>query len=323
MTFAVAMRAGCLMLVAALSAGCSFTTSRPAPNITLAETQASNAGPQTSGQLDAVNKDSTAETLRTDAGASTNVQFTGAAGESAGRPANTAQTPRTPSPIPFKVLSSTHRPPGCKGKDCPTLKIRLVEFAGRAKFNSFIDQALATMAGMDQEFVPPYRNTKELVDYFNKTAKRRQEIDLQSEVVRSTPEVIVLRLTSYIFNGGANGLSATQYVNWVFKPDRLLSLESMLVPGGMPRFEAVLKAEHAQWLQSNPIYQENPAKYQQVWPFVPSDNVGLLKDGLAVQYDPYSIAPGSFGQPVIMIPYDKLKGIIRPEVVQIGSSGSK
>ena len=83
------------------------------------------------------------------------------------------------------------------------------------------------------------------------------------------------------------------------------------------------KAEHARWLQSNPLYQESPDKYQQVWPFVPSDNVGLMKDGLAVQYDPYSIAPGSFGQPVIMIPYDKLKGIIRPEVVQIGSSGNK
>ena len=321
MTFAVALRAGCLMLVAALSVGCSFKTSKPAPNITLAEPQTFSSGAQPSAQNDAA---SSTETMKTDTGASTNVQFSGASGEPAARPANAAQASRSSqSPIPFKVLASEHRAPGCKGKDCPILKIKLVEFAGRAKFNGIVDQALATMAGVDQDFVPPYRNTKELVDYFNKTAKKRQEIDLQSEVVRSTPEVIVLRLNSYIFNGGANGLSATQYVNWVFKPDRLLSLESMLVPGGMPRFEAVLKAEHARWLQSNPLYQESPDKYQQVWPFVPSDNVGLMKDGLAVQYDPYSIAPGSFGQPVIMIPYDKLKGIIRPEVVQIGSSGNK
>jgi hypothetical protein len=259
--------------------------------------------------------------LLTDSGANLNIQSGDLAAEGS-QPISSRTPPMVSSPIAYKQLVSEHRAKHCQGDDCPKLKIKHVEFVGQPKFNAFLDQALATMAGVDQDFVPPYRNLKELTTYFMQTARRRQTIDLQSDVVRATSELIVVRLDSYLYNGGANGLSATQYVNWVFKTDRLLSLESMLLPGAMPKYLAALRAQHAKWLVTNPVRQDNPAKYDQVWPFVPSDNVALMEDGLAVQYDPYAIAPGSFGKPVITIPYDALQGVIRPEVMQIGRAPS-
>lgn len=316
-----------LALFAGLVAGCSFKSSKPAADITLAQPSAATPDaaaraqvtPAPGGGVSMPAPSSDAPTLLTATGASTNVRAsdTGsvATPSSADRGAQV-----TNSPIAYKQVVSEYRPKHCKGQDCPSLNIRRVEFAGQSKFNTFLDHALATMAGVDQEFVPPYRNLKELINYFQQTAKPRQTIDLQSDVVRATDEVIVVRLNSYLFNGGANGMSATQYVNWVFKTDRLLSLESMLVPGAMPKYLAVLKAQHVKWLATNPVRQDNPAKYDQVWPFVPSDNVALMENGLAVQYDPYSIAPGSFGMPVITIPYDALQGIIRPEVMQLGKA---
>lgn len=318
-----------LALFAGLVAGCSIKSSKPAADITLAQPSAATPDASLRGQATPVpgagatipDVSSEALPLLTETGASTNVR----AGDigSVGTPSPAVRGAQAQnSPIAYKQVVSEYRTHQCKGKDCPMLKIKRVEFAGQSKFNAFLDHALATMAGVDQEFVPPYRNLKELITYFQQTAKPRQTIDLQSVVVRATDEVIVVRLNSYLYNGGANGLSATQYVNWVFKTDRLLSLESMLVPGAMPKYLAVLKAQHAKWLATNPVRQDNPAKYDQVWPFVPSDNVALMENGLAVQYDPYSIAPGSFGMPVITVPYDALQGIIRPEVMQLGRAPS-
>ena len=46
-----------------------------------------------------------------------------------------------------------------------------------------------------------------------------------------------------------------------------------------------------------------------------SDNVALLAEGLAVTYDPYVLAPYSFGRPTFVIPYSELNGILRPELM--------
>ena len=319
-----------LALMAGLVSGCSFKSSKPAGDITLAQAAtvtsdsarpdpalASGPGSTTAG----TSTSAQASALRTDFGADINIRSSGLPAEGS-QPAAASRSQKVSSPIAYQQLVSEHRAKDCKGNDCPKLKIKQVEFVGQAKFNTFLDQALATMAGVDQDFVPPYRNLKELTAYFMQTARRRQTIDLQSDVVRSTSELIVVRLDSYLYNGGANGLSATQYVNWVFKTDRLLSLESMLLPGAMPKYLAALKNQHAKWLTTNPVRQDNPTRYDQVWPFVPSDNVALMEDGLAVQYDPYSIAPGSFGKPVITIAYQSLQGIIRPVVMQIGQAST-
>jgi len=90
----------------------------------------------------------------------------------------------------------------------------------------------------------------------------------------------------------------------------------MLLPKKMPAFEQALKKQHALWLKSNPQAIENPVAYNKLWPFIPTDNAALLADGLALTYDPYTIAPYSFGRPTIMIPYSELKGILRPELLQ-------
>ncbi len=330
MSVASFFRALTLAWLAGWATGCSLKSSQPAGDITLAQPvkaipvsrQQSQGLPNESGiDSTSASQSSQPPSLTTDSGADIHIR-SGEWVTEAPQPSSAQSSQTISSPIAYKPVVSEHRAKHCKGNDCPKLKIKQVEFVGQAKFNYFLDQALATMAGVDQDFVPPYRNLKELTTYFMQTARPRQTIDLQSEVVRATAELIVVRLDSYLYNGGANGLSATQYVNWVFRTDRLLSLESMLLPGAMPKYLVALKTQHAKWLATNPVRQDHPAKYDQVWPFVPSDNVALMADGLAVQYDPYAIAPGSFGRPVITIPYDALQDILRPEVMLLGRAPS-
>ncbi len=232
--------------------------------------------------------------------------------------AGTSDATRADKKIASKVLTLKRTKPDCKGSECPVLNFKRLTFTGYDRFNAFLEQTLLSLALVETNQEKAFRDLPELELYFFKTAKPRHEIALASSVKYMSDEVVVVQLDSYIFTGGAHGISTTQYLNWLPKTDKLLTLESMLLPGKMPAFEEALKKQHALWLKKNPLAKDDPAAYNKLWPFEPSDNVALLENGLAVTYDPYRLAPYSFGKPTIYIPYRDLKGILRPEVLPKG-----
>ncbi len=219
------------------------------------------------------------------------------------------------SKVPARSITIVRTKPECSAADCPSIKVKRLSFIGREKFNNFLDQTMASMAEIDVSNNAAFRTLAEFATYFWKISKPGYQVVLEASVKRGDEDLVVVQLDSYIFTGGAHGLSTTQYINWLPKTDKILSLESMLLPKKMADFEQVLKKQHAVWLKSNPQAIENPAAYNKLWPFVPTDNAALLADGLAVTYDPYSIAPYSFGRPTITIPYSELNGILRPELL--------
>jgi len=219
------------------------------------------------------------------------------------------------SKIPARVITIVRTKPDCSSADCPTIKVKRLSFIGRDRFNNFLDQTLASMAETDTSNNAAFRSLSEFATYFWKTSKPGYQVVLEASVIRGDEELVVVQLDSFIFTGGAHGLSTTQYINWLPKTDKILSLESMLLPKKMPAYEQALKKQHALWLKSNKDALENPAAYNKLWPFVPTDNAALLPEGLAVTYDPYTIAPYYFGRPTITIPYSDLAGILRPELL--------
>jgi hypothetical protein len=214
-----------------------------------------------------------------------------------------------------KVVTFKRIKPGCKGADCPVLNFKQLTFNGYERFNAFLEQTLLSLALVETNRDKAFRDLPELELYFFNTARPQDEIALASSVKYISSDLIVVQLDSYIFTGGTQRISTTQYLNWLPKTDRLLTLETMLLPGKLPAFEDVLKKQHALWLRKNPLAKDDLAAYSKLWPFEPSDNVALLENGLAVTYDPYRLAPYSFGKPTIYIPYRDLKGILRPELL--------
>jgi hypothetical protein len=217
--------------------------------------------------------------------------------------------------VASKIVTFKRTKPGCKGADCPVLNFKRLTFAGHERFNVFLEQTLLSLALVETNRDKAFRDLPELELYFFKTAKPRDEISLASSVKFMSAEVVVVQLDSFIFTGSAQRISTTQYLNWLPKTDKLLTLEAMLLPGKLPAFEEVLKKQHALWLRKNPLAKDDPAAYSKLWPFEPSDNVALLENGAAVTYDPYRLAPYSFGKPTIYIPYRDLRGILRPELL--------
>ena len=242
------------------------------------------------------------------------IQSTGTAGTN-GTPNASSSILVEGSKIPARTITIVRTKPDCSSADCPSIKVKRLSFIGRDRFNNFLDQTMASMAEVDASNNAAFRSLAEFATYFWKISKPGYQVVLEASVKRGDEDLVVVQLDSYIFTGGAHGLSTTQYINWLPQTDKILSLESMLLPKKMPAFEQALKKQHAIWLKTNPQAIENPAAYNKLWPFVPTDNAALLADGLAVTYDPYSIAPYSFGRPTIIIPYSELAGILRPELL--------
>ena len=219
------------------------------------------------------------------------------------------------SKLPARTISVTRTKPDCKGSDCPVIKVKRLSFSGRARFNAFLDQTMATMVQMDSNQAQSFKSFNEFAEYFWRVAKPRDEVVVEASVKRGDEDLVVVQIDSYIFSGGAHGLSTTQYINWLPQTDRLLSLETMLLPNKMPAFQNQLKKQYDAWLRQNREAIDNPTTYKKKWPFVQNDNAALLKEGVAITYDPYSIAPYSFGRPTLVVPYKDLKGILRPELL--------
>lgn len=212
----------------------------------------------------------------------------------------------------YRVVSLVTKKPDCKGELCPSITFKKLSFEGYDRFNVFLDRSLLGLALIDMEGsqVKRYGNIADLAAQFWKTAEDRYEIILGAEVRRATPSVIVIELQSYSYSGGAHGMSTMQYVNWVPKMDKILTLNDMVLRGRMKAFEAALKKQYMKWLDANEFAQADKAGYSKMWPFQFSENAALMQDGIAVTFDHYVLGPYALGMPTIVVPYSELKGII-------------
>ena len=217
-------------------------------------------------------------------------------------PSLALETPR------YRVISVVRKMPDCQGELCPSITFKKLSFEGHDRFNAFLDRSLLGIALMDTSKVKTFAD---LAAQFWKTAEDRYEIVLGAEVRRATPSVIVIELQSYLYSGGAHGMSTMQYINWFPHTDKILTLNDIVLRGRMKAFEAALKKQYVKWLETNEFAQTDKAAYSKMWPFQFSDNAALMQDGIAVTFDHYVLGPYALGMPTILVPYSELKGIIR------------
>jgi hypothetical protein len=209
----------------------------------------------------------------------------------------------------------------CESNRCAELTVQSIHFAGHGAFNAFVERSLVSMAWQNEVAVQPYQNLAGLIDYFRVSAQAGEQLSINTTLQRHSPSVVVLLLSQYRFEGGAHGESFSQYINWLLPQDRTVSLESMLMPGSMPAFIAVLKDAHVDWVasQAKTGSIDDVDSFIEQWPFAASDNVALMPNGLTVMYPRYAIAPGFFGEPRLTIAYPALRNIIKPEILTQGA----
>lgn len=201
--------------------------------------------------------------------------------------------------------------PECRG-ECPTLEVDTLVFPGNPELTRLVDHALATMTGVGADRPQTYDSIADFEEYFWKVAGSRDSVLLASRLRYRSKYLTVIELDTWqYFTGAAHGIGATQFLNWDNARRGIIPLDAVLTPGGRDRFDAALRRAHAQWVQKQPDAQADPATWNRLWPFQASDNYAFTDQGIVVKYDTYALAPYSYGQPELLIPYAELDGVLR------------
>lgn len=224
------------------------------------------------------------------------------------QPAATASS-ATSGP-PYRIFNVVRNQPDCKGDTCPSITFKRLSFEGYERFNAFLERSLLAMGQVGASQDQPIRSLSELANAFWQTAEPRYEIVLAAEVKRSTPTVVVIELHNYLYSGGAHGMSNVQYINWLPRFDRIITLNDLILPGRMKAFEAALHKQYKKWLESNEFAKSDQADYLKMWPFQFSDNAALMEDGIAITFGHYVLGPYALGMPTILVPFSELRGVI-------------
>ena len=210
--------------------------------------------------------------------------------------------------------------PGCQG-ECPTLEVDSLVFAGNSELTRLVDHALAMMTSINEEGPLPYDDIAGFEDYYWKVAGSRDAVMLASKLRYRSKYLTVLELTSgQYFTGAAHGMHATQFLNWDNARRELIPLDRVLVAGTKAKFDEALRRAHAQWLAQKADVQEDPATWHRLWPFQASDNYAFTDQGIVVKYNSYEIAPYSYGQPELLVPYAELDGILKVDYIPMQRS---
>ncbi|OZI34437.1 hypothetical protein CAL29_13035 [Bordetella genomosp. 10] len=216
--------------------------------------------------------------------------------------------------VDVKSIEWKRTKPHCKGDTCPRIEVDSVAFPAIPRLTQLIDHVLAYMTGTDQRLRGPYETLDEYADWFWKTAQPGDATDFKASVKDTVGDIIAIELhTQQYFAGAAHGIPATQYLNWQRTPGRVLALDEAIIPGRHDQYTAALRKVYDQWLARNDDAKRDPAGYARAFPFEESDNFALTRDGVVVKFDAYSIAPYSYGEPELTIPYDALVGVFKPE----------
>jgi len=203
--------------------------------------------------------------------------------------------------------------PGCSG-DCPRLTIDSVAFPDIPALTEAVDRSLAAMTGVDANLRGNYRTLAEYREYFWRTAQPRDVTEVRAAVKDVVGDVIGVELhTGQYLTGAAHGIPATHYLNWQRSAGRELTLDDVLIPGRRDQYVQALREAHDAWLARNDDAKRDPATWARLWPFQDTSNYTLTREGLVVKYDAYSIAPYSYGEPELTVPYKALRGVLRPE----------
>lgn len=201
--------------------------------------------------------------------------------------------------------------PGCQG-ECPTLEVDTLVFAGQPELTRLVDHALAMMTGINEEGPLPYDDIAGFEDYYWKVAGSRDAVNLVARLRYRSKFITVLELNSgQYFTGAAHGMHATQFLNWDNARRELIPLDRVLAADGRPAFDAALRRAHQQWVSRQPDAQADSETWNRLWPFQASDNYAFTDQGIVVKYNSYEIAPYSYGQPELLIPYSELEGILK------------
>lgn len=146
----------------------------------------------------------------------------------------------------------------------------------------------------------------------NLGASHKISLNISPRILNSEPPLATVVLNSSSYLGGAHGASAQDYYNFNLITKQQVQLKDILLPNKLNQLNKLAYAAFKTWVIDSQL-TSNLAEYEQIWKFKLSDNFYLGQQGLILQYGEYELGPYVVGLPRLVIPYDQLQQILKPE----------
>jgi hypothetical protein len=213
------------------------------------------------------------------------------------------------APLEATRDASEQSKPGCASSDCPLVNIDTVHFAKEPKLDALIEQRLLEMSGAN----PLPTSLETYREQFLKTAAPSNSMYLQAKVREQHDGLVIIELSSYLDQGATHGEPGRAFINYSRQQQKALSLTDMLLAGKQDAFWKAGQVAHNSWLISTRLSLE--PEFVKTYPFQKTPNVALTAAGVVLKYPTSTIAPYALGHVELQIPYSRLEGIIKPELV--------
>lgn len=240
------------------------------------------------------------------------------------------KTVETIAPLSFKVDNLSLKSDLCDNKnemECATVKMSYYLATGgkdevRKKINSSIEEILANnfimgekkdVINMDfkkvaQSFITDYETY--MSDEKNRDFITPYENETEAKILYESPEVICFSFSNYSNTGGAHPNYFTELINFnkttgeQIKADQILKDRQKLSP--ILEQQAKIKYGIAadQSLKDIGLYYEGSA-------FPVNDNIGILKDSIILEYNPYEVGPYVLGGITFKIAKSEIKDLMK------------
>ena len=213
------------------------------------------------------------------------------------------------APLETTRDTSEQSKPGCTSADCPLVNIDTVHFAKEPKLDALTEQRLLEMTGAN----PLPTSLETYREQFLKTAAPNNNMYLQAKVREQHDGLVIIELSSYLDQGATHGEPGRAFINYSRQQQKALTLTDMLLPGKQDAFWKAGQVAHNSWLISTRLSLE--PEFVKTYPFQKTPNVALTSSGVVLKYPTNTIAPYALGHVELQIPYSRLEGIIKPELV--------
>jgi hypothetical protein len=202
--------------------------------------------------------------------------------------------------------------PGCGSPDCPLVNIDTVHFPSEPQLDTVVEQRLLQMTRTSPN-ASVAASLNAYREKFLRESPNRNSMYLQAKVREQHDGLVIIEVSSYLDTGTAHGDPGRGFINYSRLLHKELTLADMLLPGQEDAFWRTAKVAHNSWLISSQM--DRDPEFVKNWPFQKTPNVALTSTGVVLKYNVTTIAPYALGLIEINLPYARLGGVIKPELV--------
>lgn len=216
-----------------------------------------------------------------------------------------------------KVYSKHPVPAGENTSDTSKAVISYPVFSDE-KINQFIAQKVMASAGEGEHYTSYAEFTNAFIknfDDFSKENKAYAQTWFMSgkvEVKEQQPGYLSFLYTYVNYEGGAHPNSVFSYLNYNPLRHREIVLDSLIIPGSMPKLTAIAERIFRKNEKIAPNASLKDNYFFENDKFSLNQNFSITKTGLKFLYNPYEIKAYAFGITELLIPFRELKEIARP-----------